>query len=129
MRRFVIVVIILLFAAGLGCAKDNSVSKESESYKVIFNIDKNPPVMGDNNAQITIKDKSGAYITDATVEVGYSMPAMAGMPAMDYSSTAELKAKAYVAKLNFSMSGSWGITVKITRSGKIESVKFNVDVS
>jgi hypothetical protein len=30
--------------------------------------------------------------------------------------------------VDFSMSGSWSIAVKITRGGKTQSVKLNVDV-
>jgi hypothetical protein len=34
-----------------------------------------------------------------------------------------------MAPLNFSMAGAWYITIKITRAGKTQSVKLNVDVS
>jgi len=60
-------------------------------------IDKNPPVAGENRMQISIQDKSGADVTDATVEVDYSMPAMMGMPAMNYKTATEMKDKKYNA--------------------------------
>jgi hypothetical protein len=91
-------------------------------------IDKNPPVTGDNKMEITIQDKTGTELTDAIVSIEYTMPAMPGMPAMNYKSTAELKNKQYATTLNFSMSGAWNITIKIARAGKTQSVKFNVDV-
>ena len=75
-----------------------------------------------------IKDAGGKDVTDAKVMVDYSMPAMPGMPAMNYKSGTSLKDKRYVANLNFSMSGSWAIAVKIARAGKTQTVKLNVDV-
>jgi NAD(P)H-flavin reductase len=129
MKKFISVVILLLFAAGFVYAKDYMVKKELENFTVNLQIDKNPPVSGENKVQISIQDKTGNYITDATVAVEYSMPAMPGMPAINYKSTTELKDKQYTANLNFSMSGAWTVSIKITRAGKTQSVKFNVDVS
>jgi len=90
-------------------------------------IDKNPPVVGDNNVSIEVTDGSGHHARDAKVVVEYSMPAMPGMPAMNYKADAELKGDAYSAKMNLSMSGSWNIAVKITRAGKTSTMKFTVD--
>jgi len=56
------------------------------------------------------------------------MAAMPGMPAMNYKAKTELKGDRYLANLNFSMSGSWFINLKITRAGKTQLVKLNVDV-
>jgi hypothetical protein len=47
---------------------------------------------------------------------------------MNYKAGASLKDKRYAATLNFSMSGPWAVTIKITRGGKTQSVKLNVDV-
>lgn len=129
MNKFMISIIILLFTAGFVYGKDYSVTKQAGDYTVNVTIDKNPPVTGDNKIGITIQDKTGAEVTDAIVSIEYTMPAMPGMPAMIYKSTTELKDKRYMAILNFSMSGAWNVNIKITRAGKIQSVKFNVDVS
>ncbi len=77
---------------------------------------------------MTIKDGSGKNITDAKVKVGYSMPAMPGMPAMNYKADATLKGNEYKAKVNFSMAGSWSMVVQITQAEKVKKVKLNVDV-
>jgi len=90
-------------------------------------IDKNPPVVGDNNMTVEIKDSAGKYVKDAKVVVDYSMPAMPGMPPMNYKADAEFKGDEYKAKMNLSMAGSWNIAVKITREGKTSSMKFTVD--
>ena len=44
-------------------------------------MDKNPPITGKNNVDVSVKDKTGKAVTDAKVTVEYSMPAMPGMPA------------------------------------------------
>jgi hypothetical protein len=129
MKKFIIALFVLLFASGSVYAKDYMVTKQVGDYTVNVKMDRNPPVRGDNKMRITIKDKAGADVTDATVAIEYSMPAMMGMPAMNYQSTSELKDKQYIATLNFSMSGAWNVNIKITRAGKTQSVKFNVDVS
>jgi len=129
MKRFAAALIILLLATGFAFAKDYMVMKKAGSYTVQVKLDKNPPVTGLNKMEISIQDNTGANVTDAAVTVDYSMPAMPGMPAMNYKAKAELKGSRYLANINFSMSGAWNINVKITRSGKTQSVKFNVDVS
>lgn len=121
--------IILFLAVGLVYAKDYTVIKKAGSYTVEVKLDKNPPVAGPNKMEINIKDDKGVNVTDATVVVEYAMPAMPGMPAMNYKAKAALSGSRYLANVNFSMSGVWGVNIKITRAGKTQSVKLNVDVS
>lgn len=127
MKKLGMITLILLLVAGIAYAKDYEVEKKVGEYDVEVKIDKNPPVVGDNNIEIGIKDASGKYVTDAKVKVEYSMPAMPGMPAMNYKTDTELKGDEYKAKINLSMSGSWNISVKITRSDKTTTMKFTVD--
>ena len=127
MKKLAIITLILILIAGIAYAKDYEVKKKAGEYDVEVKIDKNPPIVGDNNITIEIKDASGKYVTDAKVKVEYSMPAMPGMPAMNYKTDTELKGDEYKAKINLSMSGSWNIALKITRSGKTATMKFNVD--
>ena len=129
MKKLMISSIIFLFAAGAVSAKDYTVTKQAGDYTVNVKIDKNPPVTGENKMEITIQDKAGADVTDATVAIEYTMAGMPGMPAMNYKAATELKNKQYTAILNFSMAGAWGVNIKITRAGKTQSVKLNVDVS
>ena len=127
MKRLAVFTLTLLLIGGIAYAKDYEVKKKAGEYDVEVKIDKNPPIVGDNNITIEIKDASGKYVTDAKVKVEYSMPAMPGMPAMNYKTDTELKGDEYKAKINLSMSGSWNVAVKITRSGKTATMKFNVD--
>ena len=129
MKRFATALIILLLAAGFVYAKDYTVMKKAGSYEVQVKMDKNPPITGQNKMEISIKDDKGGNVTDATVVVEYVMPAMPGMPAMNYKAKAELNGSRYLATVNFSMSGAWAVNIKITRAGKTQAVKLNVDVS
>lgn len=129
MKKFITVLIILLLAVGLVYAKDYVITKKAGDYTVGVALDKNPPITGPNKMAISIKDEKGGDVTDAMVTVGYGMPAMPGMPAMNYKAKAELSGSRYLANVNFSMSGAWAVNIKITRAGKTQAVKLNVDVS
>jgi len=128
MKRLALIICVLFLAVGLAYGKDYEMTKKAGEYTVLVAIDKNPPVTGKNNVVVGIKDGASKNVTDATVVIDYGMPAMPGMPAMNYKSNARLQGNAYHAVINFSMSGPWSIAVKITRDGKTQSVKLNVDV-
>lgn len=117
----------VLCMAGLVIAKEYEINKKAGEYSVLIKIDKNPPVAGKNNMEIAITDASGKAVTDAKVALSYSMPAMAGMPAMSYKADAELKGTIYRAKVDYSMAGSWNNELKITRGGKTASARFTID--
>jgi hypothetical protein len=124
----ILTAIVLLLAIGLANAKDYEITKKSGDYIVQIKMDKNPPITGENKMDITIKDTTGKNVTDATVDINYGMPAMPGMGAMNYKTTAGLKGDRYLATINFSMAGPSFINIKITRDGKSQLVKLNVDV-
>src|SRR5574341_1425359 len=121
MKKFLVFAVVPILAAGVGYAKDYEVQKKAGEYDVKVMIDRNPPVVGDNNVTIDIKGSGGHHVKDAQVKVDYSMPAMPGMPPMSYKSEAVLKGDAYQTTLGLSMAGSWNVTVKIIREGKTSS--------
>jgi hypothetical protein len=127
MKKIAYLLIALLLTTGLALAKDYEITKKADDYSVLVKIDKNPPVVGDNNVTIEIKDAAGKNVTEAKVKLDYGMPAMPGMPAMSYKADAELKGALYKAKMNLSMAGSWNITIQITQGDKVRKAKFNVD--
>ncbi len=127
MKKIIAVAVVVFLAAGVAYAKNYEVQKKAGDYDVTVKIDRNPPIVGDNNISIGIKGAGGHYVKDAQVKVEYSMPAMPGMPPMNYKADAELKGDEYKTTLGLSMSGSWNVTVKITREGKSSSLKFTVD--
>ena len=129
MKRIVYLFITLLLTTGLAFAKDFEVTKKADDYTVVVKIDKNPPVVGENNVTIEIKDAAGKNVTEAKVKLDYGMAAMPGMPAMFYKADAELKGTLYKAKMNLSMAGSWNITIQIIQGDKVRKAKFNVDAN
>lgn len=127
MKKFVFFTLFFFLLFGISYAKDYKVKKKAGEYAVEIKIDKNPPIVGINKIEIEIKDAAQNYVTDAKVEVEYSMPAMPGMPPMNYKTDAELIGHEYKASMNLSMAGPWNIAIKITRGGKTTRTKFSID--
>jgi hypothetical protein len=128
MKKMLITLMMTVLLGGFAIAKDYEVKKKAGDFDVEVRIDKNPPVVGDNTISIAIKDAAGKQVTDANVVVDYSMPAMPGMPPMNYKTDAELKGDKYKGTMNLSMSGPWNIAVKIKKTGKTSTAKFSLDV-
>lgn len=127
MKRVLILLLGVLFLTGIAYGKDYEVTKTVDGYEVTARIDRNPPSTGKNNLTIVITE-SGKPVTDAKVTVNYSMPAMPGMPPMDYKTDATLKDNEYRATMDLSMSGPWNIAIKIKRGDRTSTMKFNIDV-
>jgi hypothetical protein len=127
MKRLTILVMALFLVTGVAYAKDYEVSKKAGDYNVVVKMDKNPPVAGNNNVEISITDAAGKAVTDAKVILNYSMPAMPGMPAMNYKADAEPAGNVYKTKVDYSMAGPWNNELKVTRGGKTQTAKFTVD--
>jgi hypothetical protein len=128
MKRFVAVTVVVLLSAGLVFAKAYDVKKKAGDYSVELAMDTSA-VKGKNDLEITVKDATGNYVTDAKVIANYAMPAMSGMPAMSYNAEAQLQGKTYHSLLDFPMSGSWNLIIKIAHKGKRVSAKFTIDAS
>ncbi len=126
MKRLVVIMLTLLLVTGVAFAKNYEANKKAGDYDVTMVIDKNPPVVGDNAVTVTVKDQAGKVVNDAKVVIDYSMPAMPGMPAMNYKTDAQLKGDDYKATINLSMAGAWNVAVKITRGSQTTTAKFNV---
>lgn len=130
MKKLLITAAALIFViTGIAFAKDYEVRQKADNLDVEVRMDKNPPSLGDNNMEIRLKDSAGKAVTNAKVKVEYSMPAMPGMPPMNYKTNTALKGDTYSAIIDFSMKGPWDVIVKITSDGKTSKVKFNVDVN
>jgi hypothetical protein len=127
MKKIIAVAVVVFLAAGVSFAKDYEVKKKAGEFDVVVTIDKNPPVTGDNGVTVSVKDAGGKVVKDAKVVVDYSMPAMPGMPPMNYKADAVQKGDEYKAVMNLSMAGPWNIAVKISAGGKNGSMKFTVD--
>lgn len=127
MKRLVFVLAVVLFTSGVAQAKGYEVQKKAGEYDVVVTFDQKQPTVSDNAVSIVVKDAAGKAVKDAQVKVEYSMPAMMGMPAMNYKTDAVASGDEYKATLGLSMGGSWNIAVKITKAGKTSTLKFTVD--
>ena len=112
---------------GVAVADEYKATKAGD-FDVVLTLDKNPPVVGKNNATIAVKDGSGQAVTGALVRIEYGMPAMPGMPASNYKSDAVEGEGVYKAPLSMSMAGPWFVNAKILKDKKVSTAKFNVDV-
>ena len=127
MKKFIAFAVVVALTAGVAYAKDYEVKKKAGEFDVVVTIDKNPPVTGDNGVTVSVKDAGGKVVKGAKVVVDYSMPAMPGMPAMNYKADAVQKGDVYMATMNLSMAGPWNVAIKISAGGKSGGMKFTVD--
>jgi nitrogen fixation protein FixH len=127
MKKLLMIGFAMLLSTGVALAKDYEVKKKAGDFDVVVTIDKNPPVTGDNGVTVSVKDAAGKAVKDAKVVIDYSMPAMPGMPPMNYKADAMLRGDVYTATMNLSMAGPWNVAVKISAGSKTGSMKFTVD--
>ena len=84
MRKWFLFGLILLLIPGIANPKGYKVKRKAGEYEAEVKIDRYPPVLGDNNIEIEIKDAGGRLVTDAKVLVNYYMPPMPRMAPMNY---------------------------------------------
>jgi len=127
MTKLSALILTLLLITATAYSKSYEIKRRVGEYEAGVKIDRSPPVVGDNNIEIEIKDAGDKKVADAKVLVNYYMPPMPRMAPMNYTIDARLTGEKYKATMNFIMSGPWIIAIKINRGGKIKTVKFNVD--
>jgi hypothetical protein len=119
----------MLAATSQPCqAGEYRVRKMAEGLTFDVAINRNPPVLGDNELRISIKDAQGNTVPDAEVLVNYYMPPMPRMPPMNYTVPAAPKNGNYRAVMDLIMTGPWNIVVKAKREGRLTQVVFPIDV-
>lgn len=125
MIKWICYLLCALLSTGIAYAYE--AKKKAGEYEVGIKIDKNPPVVGENNIRIEIRDSAGRPVTDSKVLVNYYMPPMPRMAPMNYRTDAKPKGDHYRATMRLIMAGPWYIVVIITREGKTSTAKFNID--
>jgi hypothetical protein len=125
--KSIVVSVMFLLMAGIGYAA-NTISKKAGDYTVTVRIDRDSPIVGKNNMDISVKDAAGKAVTDANVKVEYFMAPMPGMPASNYKAEAELNGEVYKAVISPSMAGPWNVAIKVNRGGKTATAKLTIDV-
>lgn len=110
----------------VGAEKGAATAPPPARLDIAFRSQPDPPHMGDNNLEVTVKDGQGQPVTDATVEVTFFMPAMPsmGMPAMRSAATLlHGGAGVYRAVGKVLSPGRWDVTVAVTRAGQRAGTK------
>ncbi len=110
-----------LFAAPLNSSgKASDITVKIQSDKDLF--------VGQNNVTISLA-KGGKPLTAKSVEIKTFMPEMPGMPEMSDKEEAKGKDGIYKGSLNFSMNGTWQVTVTIVDTdGKRKRYKTSVSL-
>ncbi len=127
MKKIALAMVALLITAGAAFAKDYEVSKKAGPFNVTVTLDKSTPATGDNEVTVTVKDAKGQVVKGAKVIVDYSMPAMPGMPPMNYQADALAKGDGYKATMNLSMAGPWNVIVKVRSGAQHGRMQFSID--
>ena len=131
-NRFIIHFAVSFFLLLIGdepCeAGDYRVRKNAEGLTFDIAINRNPPVLGDNEIRIEIRDAEGHAVLDAEVLVNYYMPPMPKMAPMNYTIPAPLKGKEYRATMDLIMAGPWNIVIRAKTQGKLLRMTFPIDV-
>jgi hypothetical protein len=101
--------------------------KRAGEYEIGIWLDRSP-VVGDNFLSIRLRNGEGKTVDDASIMVNYYMPPMPRMAPMNYRTNAVQRGGIYGTRMHFIMEGPWVIAIKINRSGRMITAKFNLDV-
>ena len=95
-----------------------------------FRSEPDPPASGENTFEVVVTQPDGSPVTDATVEVVFSMPAMPSMNMPAMRSTAALtheNSGRYRGSGQLSMGGTWNVIVIASRGAEeIGRMNFSV---
>ena len=127
-KAYVVVVAVVLAVSVLaGCSKGYESQKNAGDLGISLKVDRYPLVKGDNALSVQIT-QGGKAVTDALVNVRYSMPPMSGMAPMEFNTQAAPKGSIYSFSANIPMEGGWKVDVTVTQPGKTPvNATFNVD--
>lgn len=102
----------------------------AQGVSIEFASEPDPPASGDNAIRVKVTNPDGSPVTDATVNVVFSMPAMPSMnmPAMRSAAALEHEAAGvYRGTGQLSMAGTWSVSVTAARgSDEIASRRLSV---
>jgi hypothetical protein len=126
--HFAVSFFLLLICGEPAEAGDYRVRKNMDGMAFDIAINRNPPVLGDNEIRIEIRDAEGNAVLDAEVLVNYYMPPMPRMAPMNYTVPAPLKGKEYRAVMDLIMTGPWNIVTRARIQGRWVRVVFPIDV-
>ncbi len=88
---------------------------------IAFTSEPNPPRMGENTFEVTVKAADGTRVTDAEVALNFYMAAMPSMNMSEMRNTVRLQhvgGGRYRGTGNVAMAGRWDVTVVATKAGE-----------
>lgn len=109
-------------------ARDLRVRKKFEGYTIDATLTRNPPILGNNEIVIQVRDGSDKSVVLPAIMVNYYMPPMPGMPPMNYTVKARQNGQSYQAMMNVIMAGPWIIAIRATVPGKTLRMEIPIDV-
>ena len=108
--------LIIVAALLAGCSSASQTQDQStEPVKFTLETTPAPPVTGKNEIILKLEDQDGQPLTGATVDVSADHTDMTGMT-MSGPATEQEGGK-YAITADFSMSGTWKITVYVRKEG------------
>ena len=120
--------ILLLISAVVilkGCGGGEEAVQKVDDYTIALTVSPDPPAVGLNTFKIKVTDSASLSVTEATVHIHYSMPAMAGMPAMaDEAETQNVGNGEYQAKIDLGAGGMfpWDVQVEVVQGQNVLAV-------
>lgn len=103
---------------GTQTAQAKPTEKKVGAFRVTVSTAPEAAKLGENTLRIQVKDGTDKPVTDAVVNLEYSMD-MPGMM-IDKAAAKHTGAGVYEAPVRFTMTGPWGVTVGIQRGGQPE---------
>lgn len=115
--RLIVLGMIMILAALLAGCSGSAQTHETANDPVKFALETNPnpPVAGKIEVILKLQDQQGQPLTGATVDVSADHTDMTGMT-MSGPATEQEEGK-YAITADFSMSGTWKITVYVRKEG------------
>jgi hypothetical protein len=116
MRKIGLILLIIALLASPLYAKELATVKGEDGVTVKVSLMTDPPVIGSNNIRIDLADTEGNAVTDAKINLYYSMAPMKGMAPMNKKVRPKLEGDSYTAAMKIGMKGHWDVTLKIKRN-------------
>jgi hypothetical protein len=120
--------LMLYICSDADAVRNYRVWKKAGGLTFDVTLSRNPPVLGDNDIRITIKDAQGNPVKGVRVFVTYYMPPMPGMPPMNYTIPTQPKDTEYRATMDLIMTGPWNIVIRLKHRGRVLKIVIPIDV-
>ena len=125
--RFSIVaalLIVLSACMNISSSLTNPSGPGNDAYQIELSTNPSPPVVGDAEVAVLLKDKTGMPVNDATVRITAGMSG--AMNHGDASGKADNKGGGkYTTRLKFTMANDWNFNISVEQAGQ---PKFSKDI-